>query len=55
MDELEVRLLEVKRSAPKTIVFISGDKSAAYGRVASVLELVQNIGLPASVDFKLAE
>lgn len=55
MDELEVRLLEVKRRAPKTIVFISGDKSAAYGRVASVLELVQNVGLPASVDFKLSE
>lgn len=55
MDELEIRLLEIKRTAPKTIVFISGDKSAAYGRVARILELVQSAGLPASVDFKLSQ
>ena len=55
MDELEVRLLEIKRTAPKTIVFISGDKSAAYGRVARILELVQSMELPASVDFKLSQ
>ena len=53
--ELEIRLLEIKRTAPKTIVFISGDKSAQYGRVARILELVQSVGLPASVDFKLAQ
>ncbi len=55
MDELEIRLLEIKRASPKTIVFISGDKSAAYGRVARILELVQSAGLPASVDFKLSQ
>ena len=52
LEELQVRLLEVKRKQPKTIVLISGDRAAAYGRVARILELVQTIGLPASVDYE---
>ncbi len=55
LEELQVRLLEVKRKQPKTIVLISGDRAAAYGRVARILELVQTIGLPASVDYKTAQ
>ena len=55
LEELQVRLLEVKRKNPKTIILLSGDRMAAYGRVARILELVQAIGLPASVDYKTAD
>ena len=51
-EELEVRLSELKRTGKKTIVLISGDRKANYGKVARVLELIQTVGLPASVDFK---
>ena len=54
-EELEVRLLELKRAPEKTLVLISGDRKANYGEVARVLELVQVVGLPASVDFQSAE
>lgn len=51
-EELEVRLTELKRSDTKTLILISGDRKANYGKVARVLELVQAVGLPASVDFQ---
>ena len=54
-EELEVRLLELKRAPEKTLVLISGDRKAHYGKVARVLELVQSVGLPASVDFQTTQ
>ena len=55
LQELEIRLNELKRKNANTIVLISGDKKASYGRVAPILELVQFVGLPASVDFELPD
>ena len=55
LQELEIRLSELKRKNANTIVLISGDKKASYGRVAPILELVQFVGLPASVDFELPD
>ena len=50
-EELEVRLLELKRMKNERLILISGDRKANYGAVARVLELIQLVGLPASVDF----
>ncbi len=55
VDELTVRLLEVRASNPKTIVLVRGDQAVPYGRIASVLGAIRAANLPVSAVLNNAE
>ncbi|MEE2755314.1 MAG: biopolymer transporter ExbD [Myxococcota bacterium] len=55
VDELTVRLLEVRAKNPKTIVLVRGDQAVPYGRIASVLAAIRAANLPVSAVLNTAE
>ena len=48
VDELTVRLIEIRASNPKTIVLVRGDQAVPYGRIAAVLGAIRTANLPVS-------
>ena len=52
VEELAVRLVEVRQKKPRTVVLIRGHKSVAYGRIATVLGVVRAANLPVSAVLK---
>ena len=48
VDELTVRLLEVRAKNAKTVVLVRGDQTVPYGRIASVLAAIRAANLPVS-------
>jgi biopolymer transport protein TolR len=52
VEELAVRLVEVRQEKPRTVVLIRGHKSVAYGRIATVLGVVRAANLPVSAVLK---
>ena len=48
VEELTVRLVELKQKNPATIVLLRGDQNVSYGRIAEIMTVIRAAGLPIS-------
>ena len=48
VEELTVRLVELRQKNPATIVLLRGDQNVSYGRIAQIMTVIRAAGLPIS-------
>ena len=48
IDELTIRLVELRQKTPSTIVLLRGDENVSYGRIAQIMTVIRAAGLPIS-------